>query len=73
MEVKLVIMKDPIVQEIHRQRASYAKPFNYDVYAIGEDIRRSESESKGKFVAKVRQIKRGLNRGARGNSKGKTS
>ena len=44
-------MKDPIVAEIHRYRAAYAKRFNYDVQAIGEDIRRSEAESGGKFVA----------------------
>jgi hypothetical protein len=48
-----MIMKDPIVQEIHRRRADYAKRFNYDVHAIGEDIRRSEDESGGKFAAKV--------------------
>ncbi len=43
-------MKDPIVEEIHRHRAAHAKRFNYDVQAIGEDIRRSEAESGGKFV-----------------------
>ena len=46
-------MKDPIVQEIHRQRAAYAKRFNYDVHAIGEDIRRCETESGGKFVVTI--------------------
>jgi hypothetical protein len=44
-------MKDPIVQEIHRHRAAYAKRFNYDVHAIGEDIRRCETEAGGKFAA----------------------
>ena len=43
-------MKDPIVQEIHRHRAAYAKRLNFDITAIGADIRRSESESKGKFA-----------------------
>jgi len=47
-----VIMKDPIVQEIHRHRANYAKQFDYDVHAIGEDIRRLEAESGGKFAAR---------------------
>ena len=46
----IMIMKDPIVQEIHRRRAQYAKRFNYDVHAIGEDIRRSENESGGRFA-----------------------
>ena len=43
-------MKDPIVAEIHRYRAEHARRFNYDIHAIGEDIRRSEVESSGKFV-----------------------
>jgi hypothetical protein len=43
-------MKDSIVEEIHRHRAAYAKRFNYDVHAIGDDIRRCESNSGGKFV-----------------------
>jgi hypothetical protein len=46
-----MIMKDPIIQEIHRHRAEYAKRFNYDVDAIGQDIRRCETESGGKFTA----------------------
>jgi hypothetical protein len=46
-------MRDPIVQEIHRHRADYAKRFNYDISAIGEDIRRCEAESNGKFAAKI--------------------
>jgi hypothetical protein len=44
-------MKDPIVAEIHRYRAAHAKRFNYDIHAIGEDIRRSEAKSGGVFVA----------------------
>ncbi len=51
-----MIMKDPMVQEIHRRRADYAKRFNCDVRAIGEDIRRSEAETGGKFAAKPDQI-----------------
>ena len=43
-------MKDSIVEEIHRHRAAYAKWFNYDVHAIGDDIRRCEAESGGVFV-----------------------
>jgi hypothetical protein len=48
-----MIMKDPIVQEIHRRRGAYAKRFNFDVHAIGEDIRRSETESGGKFTVTI--------------------
>jgi hypothetical protein len=55
-------MKDPIVQAIHRRRADYAKRFNYDVHAIGEDIRRCEAESGGRFAADVPQGKRPLPR-----------
>ncbi len=44
-------MKDPIVAEIHRYRAAHAKRFNYDIHAIGDDIRRCEAKSGGVFVA----------------------
>lgn len=47
----MMTMKDPIVKEIHRQRAAYAKRFNYDIHAIGEEIRRCEMESGGNFAA----------------------
>ena len=60
-----MIVKDPIVQEIHRHRANYAKRFNYDVRAIGKDIRRSEAESGGKFAASVPRGNRRLKRTAR--------
>ena len=43
-------MKDPIVQEIHRHRAEYARRFNDDVDAIGQDIRRRETESGSKVA-----------------------
>ena len=43
-------MKDPIIAEIHRHRAAYAKRFNYDVRAMGDDIRRSEAKSGALFV-----------------------
>lgn len=43
-------MKDAIVEEIHRHRAEHARRFNYDVRAIGADIRRREAETAGKLV-----------------------
>ena len=48
-----MIMKDPIVQEIHRHRAAYAKRFNFDADSIGEAIRRCEAEAGGKFAAPI--------------------
>jgi hypothetical protein len=58
-------MKDPIVQEIHRHRAKYAKRFEYDVRAIGEAIRRCEVESGGKFAVKIPRPNHRLKRTAR--------
>ena len=43
-------MKDAIVEEIHRHRAEHARRFDYDVHAIGADIRRREVETKGRLV-----------------------
>lgn len=43
-------MKDAIVEEIHQHRAEHARRFNYDVHAIGADIRRREAETAGKLV-----------------------
>lgn len=43
-------MKDPLVEEIHRYRAAHAKRFNYDIHAIGDDIRRQEAEAGGRFA-----------------------
>lgn len=34
--------KDPIVERIHRYREAYAKKFNYDVWAIYEDLKVKE-------------------------------
>jgi hypothetical protein len=43
-------MKDAIVEEIHRYRAEQARRFNYDVHAIGADIRRREVETQGRLM-----------------------
>lgn len=43
-------MKDRIVAAIHRERAKFAKRFNYDVTAIGNAIRQSEVKSGKKFI-----------------------
>ncbi len=60
-----MIMKDPIVQEIHRNRMEYAKRFNYDIHAIGEDIRRCEAESESKLAAQIPHGSRRVKRTAR--------
>ena len=51
-------MKDAIVEEIHRHRAEHARRFNYDVHAIGADIRRREVETKGRLVGLVAKRRR---------------
>jgi len=32
-------MKDPINEEIHKYRAEHARKFNFDLFAICEDLR----------------------------------
>jgi hypothetical protein len=36
--------KDPILEEIHREREEHARKFNYDLHAIFEDIRNREAK-----------------------------
>jgi hypothetical protein len=36
---------DPIVDEVRRAREEYARRFNYDLRAIGEDLKRGEETS----------------------------
>ncbi len=31
--------QDPIIEELHRYREAHAKKFNYDVWAIHEDLK----------------------------------
>lgn len=42
--------EDPIVEEIHKWREEYAAKFNYDLDAIGADIRKRQAESGREFV-----------------------
>jgi urease accessory protein UreF len=42
---------DPIVEEIHQIRAEHAAQFNYDVAAIGDDLRKQEQQIGKKFVS----------------------
>jgi hypothetical protein len=45
------MIRDPIIDEIHKAREEYAKQFNYDLKAIGEDLRRRQQESGHKVVS----------------------
>ena len=42
--------EDPIIEEIHKWREEYAAKFNYDVKAIGEDMRQRQAASGRKSV-----------------------
>ncbi len=44
-------MKDPIVEEIHRYRDIYAKQFNYDLWAIYQDLKEKQEKSGRKIVS----------------------
>ena len=38
--------QDPIIEEIHQYREAYAKQFNNDVWAIYEDLKAREEQSR---------------------------
>lgn len=44
------MIKDPIVEEIRKEREAHAAKFNYDLRAIYEDLKIQEKKSKRKFV-----------------------
>lgn len=46
------MLKDEIVEEIHRIREEYAKSFNYDLDAIFADLQKKQAES-GREVVKL--------------------
>jgi len=45
------MIKDPIVEEIRKERDAHAARFNYDLNAIYEDIKRQEQENKREFIS----------------------
>ena len=50
--------KDPIVQEVRREREKLAERFNFDVDAIFADLRKRQSELGERLVrAKMRDAK----------------
>jgi len=43
---------DPIVEEIHQIREAHANKFNYDMWAIYEDLKTKEMKSGWKIVSR---------------------
>ncbi|HEX9730663.1 MAG TPA: hypothetical protein VGG06_01610 [Thermoanaerobaculia bacterium] len=41
---------DPVVEEVRAIRDAYAKSFNYDIDAIGRDLREKEKRGERKLV-----------------------
>jgi len=39
-----MLWQDPIVEEIHQYREAYAKRFNYDIWAIHEDMKTKQRQ-----------------------------
>lgn len=50
--------EDEILDEIHKIREEMAKSFNYDIKAIGEDLRRRQTERGAKLVTLESMLKR---------------
>ena len=44
--------KDPIIEELHQIREAHAKQFNYDMWAIYEDLKAKEIKSHWKKVTR---------------------
>jgi hypothetical protein len=42
--------QDAIIQEIRKYLDEYAKQFNYDIKAMGDDLRRRQAQSGRKLV-----------------------
>lgn len=62
LQAKDKIMKDPIVEEIHKYREEHARKFNYDLNAICKDLRAMQRE---KGLKVVRLPPKRLERGKR--------
>jgi len=50
--------KDPIVEEVRKNRDTLAAQFNYDLAAIFADLRQREKLHKGKLVSFVKPSKK---------------
>jgi len=44
--------KDPIIEELHQIREAHAKQFNYDMWAIYEDLKAKEMKNGWKKVSR---------------------
>jgi hypothetical protein len=45
------MIRDPIVDEVHKHREAYAKRFNYDLAAICRDLRKKQKASGRNIVS----------------------
>ena len=50
--------KDPIVEETRNRREELARRFNYDIKAIGEELRRQQKTSGRKLIARPPKLVR---------------
>jgi len=45
------MFKDPIIEEVRKARDEYAKRFNYDLDAIGRDLKNKQEQPGKKVVS----------------------
>ncbi len=45
--------QDAVIQEIRKYRDEYAKKFDYDIKAMGDDLRKRQAESGRKVVRRI--------------------
>jgi hypothetical protein len=61
------MMDDPIVAEVRRARDEYARKFNYDLWAIYEDLKRREKGADRPVVNRSPKIQPTTNPPSRSN------
>jgi hypothetical protein len=57
--------KDPIIEELHQIREAHAKQFNYDMWAIYEDLKAKEIKNDWKKVTRSPSLEKNLNKARR--------
>jgi hypothetical protein len=50
--------KDPIIEELHQIREAHAKQFNYDMWAIYEDLKAKEMKNDWKKVTRSSSLEK---------------
>ena len=53
-ELEVIMLKDPIVNEIRKAGEQLAREANYDLHTLFENMRDSEKKSKDKVVSKIK-------------------